>query len=117
MANFPSNKFNAQKVTWYGETFDSKKEAERYLVLKDMERRGEIFALQRQKEFLLIPKQERPDGSTEHPVKYKADFVYTKDNKVVVEDVKGYKKGPAYNVFVIKRKLMLQKYGIAVKEV
>ena len=40
-----------------------------------------------------------------------------KNGKLVVEDVKGYKKGPAYNVFSIKRKLMLQVYGIRVQEV
>lgn len=117
MASFPSeNKYHAKKVTWYGETFDSKKEAERYLVLKDMEKRGEILSLERQKEFVLIPSQTR-DGVTERPCKYVADFVYTKDGKMIVEDVKGYKKGPAYSVFVIKRKLMLYKYGIPVKEI
>lgn len=50
---------------------------------------------------------------------YVADFSYV-DNatgKTVVEDVKGYKKGATYSVFVIKRKLMLQKFGIRVKEV
>jgi len=35
----------------------------------------------------------------------------------VVEDVKGLKKGAAYQVFVIKRKLMLDRYGIEIKEV
>ena len=48
---------------------------------------------------------------------YVADFVYEQAGKTVVEDVKGYKKGATYSVFVIKRKLMLQKFGIRVKEV
>lgn len=37
--------------------------------------------------------------------------------ETVVEDVKGYKKGAAYALFVVKRKLMLQEYGIKVREI
>lgn len=52
-------------------------------------------------------------------MKYVADFVYTdtRTNLTVVEDVKGYRDGGAYRVFVIKRKLMLQRFGIQIKEV
>lgn len=53
----------------------------------------------------------------ERSCSYVADFVYEQGGKTVVEDVKGYKKGSTYAVFTIKRKLMLQKYGIRVKEV
>lgn len=55
----------------------------------------------------------------EREVTYVADFVYTYvcNGKVAVEDVKGYRKGTAYSVFVIKRKLMLERYGIKVIEV
>lgn len=47
------------------------------------------------------------------------DFVYTQDGETVVEDVKGY-RDPAsagYAKYVIKRKLMLYRYGIRVREV
>jgi hypothetical protein len=53
----------------------------------------------------------------EREISYVADFVYYENGQLVVEDVKGYKKGPAYAVFVMKRKLMLKVYGIRVKEV
>ena len=41
------------------------------------------------------------------------------DGETVVEDVKGYRdpSSAAYAKFVIKRKLMLERYGIRVKEV
>ena len=35
---------------------------------------------------------------------------------IQVEDVKGYKGDTAYRFFVLKRKLMLYRYGIHVKE-
>lgn len=54
----------------------------------------------------------------ETAVKYKADFVYEdKEGKTIVEDVKGYKGGGAYAVFVIKKKLMCQVFGIDVREI
>lgn len=41
------------------------------------------------------------------------------DGKTVVEDVKGYRdpSSAAYAKFVIKRKLMLERYGIQIQEV
>ncbi len=50
---------------------------------------------------------------------YKADFVYrNKDGQLVVEDSKGYRdpSSATYAKFVIKRKLMLWRYGIKITE-
>ena len=94
--------------------FDSKKEGKRFFELKILERAKKITDLQLQVKFELIPKQKG-----ERACHYIADFVY-KDlttGETVVEDVKGYKRGGAYSVFSIKRKLMLLRYGIRVKEV
>lgn len=98
--------------------------------LKLLEAAGEIYDLQRQVHFELIPVQREPDtqGSRggvikgkviERKVEYIADFVYTdlETGEKVVEDVKGHKDGTAYTVFVIKRKLMLWKYGIRIMEI
>lgn len=107
------NKFNAKKTVLFGQTFDSRKEADRYLVLRSMEQSGIIKDLRRQVTYELIPKQ-----PGERAASYTADFVYLDGaGKTVVEDVKGYKKGAAYALFVIKRKLMLKEYGIKVKEI
>lgn len=55
----------------------------------------------------------------ERGLSYVADFVYI-DNATgekVVEDAKGYRGGATYQLFVHKRKLMLEIYGIKVVEV
>lgn len=96
-----------------------------------MERAGQITDLQLQVPFVLIPtqyeevvtytpkqhKEKREKKIIERKLEYIADFVYTKDGEVIVEDVKGFKKSEAYATFVIKRKLMLYIHGIKVKEV
>ena len=107
------NKYGAKKITdpSTGYTFDSKKEFIRWCELRLLERARKISNLQRQVKYELIPKQ---DG--ERACNYIADFEYIQDGKKVVEDVKGYKRGAAYQLFSIKRKLMLQK-GIKVKEI
>lgn len=123
-----SNKYNARKYIFNGVTFDSKKEAHRYSELLLLERAGEITDLKLQEKFVLIPAQREPDtigarggrikGKViEREVAYYADFYYVQDGKPVVEDVKGYKGGGAYAVFTIKRKLMLWRYGIRIKEI
>ena len=106
---------------------DSKKEAKRKQELQMMERAGKIQDLQYQVEFELIPTQREPDTvgpkggvkrgkCIEHACKYVADFVYTQNGEKIVEDVKGYRDGSAYAIFSIKRKLMLWRYGIRIKE-
>ena len=102
---------NERVIASYGE-FDSYKEHRRYLVLLSLERTGRISDLKRQVPYTLIPSQHGQKRS-ERPVKYVADFVYTKDGKTVVEDVKGYRTAE----YVIKRKLMLYIHGIEIVEV
>jgi hypothetical protein len=87
--------------------FESKKEAKRAQELQLMEKIGLISNLEYQVPFELIPKQEG-----ERSVVYKADFTYFEDKKLVVEDAKGFKT-PEY---VIKRKLLLWRYGIRIRE-
>lgn len=112
-----TNKYHAKKIAVLGRTFDSRKEADRFLALCAILKRGEIADLRGQVKYELIPAQKKGDGKTERAVCYIADFVYQKDGKTVVEDVKGYRNGAAYRIFAIKRKLMLWRYGIEVKEV
>lgn len=122
------SKYLAKKCEYNGIEFDSKKELRRFVILEDMVKRGEIRNLQRQIKYELIPQQREPSTVNsrgkevlgkvlERSCNYIADFQYEKDGKTIVEDVKGYKKGGAYSVFTIKRKLMLDKYGIRIKEV
>lgn len=120
-----ANKYQAQKCEFKSEKFDSRKELQRWLELRLLERSGEIKDLRRQVKFELIPTQREPDtygprggvikGKViEHGVNYVADFVYKdKQGITVVEDTKGMRT----KEYVIKRKLMLYFHGIRIKEI
>ena len=110
-------KYRNKKTVFCGIEFDSKKEANRYGELLMLLRAGQINNLERQVAFTLIPAQKDGTGRTiEQAVRYKADFVYTEKGRQVVEDVKSEatRKNKEY---VIKRKLMLFRFGIRVREV
>lgn len=93
--------------------FHSIKEYKRYQELLLLQRAGKICGLDRQVRFEIIPAQ--PEVKL-RPTFYYADFVYWQNGKLVVEDVKGYKGGQAYAIFMIKKKLMFQRYGYLIKE-
>lgn len=105
------SKYRARKTTVDGITFDSRKEADRYLVLKGMEEDGLIGDLRRQVRYELIPAFD-VDGKHYRPVYYMADFVYMEDGKEVVEDVKGMRT----DVYRLKSKLFARRYGMSIKE-
>ena len=110
-------KYRNRKTVVDGESFDSRKEANRYCELQLMRRAGEISELRRQVVFTLIPAQYVAGKCAERPVKYVADFVYVDNStgRTVVEDVKSdATRTPEY---IIKRKLMLYRYEIQIKEV
>ena len=122
------NKYRNKKVSFQGEEFDSKREMQRYLVLKDAESKGVIQNLQKQVKFELIPKIEEDvvihlktkdkiqRKTIQQPITYKADFVYEKDGVMVVEDVKisDYLLPKDY---ILKEKLFRWKYGFSIKRV
>lgn len=127
---FRVSKYHSRKITRDGEVFDSVKEYRRWCELKLLERAGQIKDLKRQVKFVLIPsqyehvwndkkKQYENGKCIERECAYIADFVYIdmRTGFDTVEDTKGYRKGTAYDVFVIKRKLMLWRHGIRIQEV
>lgn len=105
------SKYNNQKIRVGGEVFDSKREYNRWCELRLLEHSGIIRNLQRQVKFRLIDSQKTPER-TERPCDYIADFVYYENGKRIVEDCKGMRT----DVYKIKRKLMLEKYNISIKE-
>nr|UVM92108.1 MAG: protein of unknown function DUF1064 [Bacteriophage sp.] len=105
------SKYHAKKTVMDGITFDSKREADRYLVLKGMEEDGLIEDLRRQVRYELIPPFD-VDGRHYRPVFYVADFVYREDGKEIVEDVKGMRT----DVYRLKSKLFAKRYGMSIKE-
>lgn len=93
--------------------FDSKGEYERYLILRDKERRGEISGLTRQVPYQLIPDLRDDNGKLLFKgIVYKADFTYWKDGKFVVEDFKGVKT----KEYRIKQKLLYYFYHLTITE-
>ena len=109
------SKYNSKKTTVDGFTFDSKKEAKRYLELKQMEKDGLIHNLQLQVPFELIPSFEiLVDGKKRkrRKMEYIADFVYYINNTRIVEDVKGRKT----EVYKIKKKIFEYKFKETIKE-
>ena len=120
------NKYHAKKVSIQGEVFDSKREAARYMELKELEMAGRISGLQRQKKFVLVPAQYEPETTgprggkikgklLEREVTYYADFVYfdEEEKDFVIEDTKGVRTKD----YIIKRKLMLWLNGYQIREV
>lgn len=105
------NKYHAKKTVVDGITFDSRKEADRYFVLKGMEEDGSIEDLCRQVRYELVPAFD-VDGRHYRPVHYVADFVYREDGKTVVEDAKGMRT----DVYKLKSKLFARRYGMSIKE-
>lgn len=112
------NKYFNKKVYYEDDkrgalVFDSKKEFQHYLLLKERESKGEIQELELQKTFLLIPSMKKKeykalDGSivyqeAERKCSYITDFYYYDLNlkTYVAEDSKGMK----LKDYIIKRKL------------
>lgn len=114
-------RYNHTKVEVNGLKFDSKKEYQRYLVLKEAEDQGIITDLRTQVKYELIPavveeyiehlktKDKVKTRTLQLAITWTADFVYLKDGEEVVEDVKP-SKALLSDRFVIKEKLFFWKY-------
>lgn len=122
------NKYRNKKITVDGQTFDSKKEYRIFCQLELLQKAGEIYGLERQVKYQLLPPQREPDvvgprggrkpgKLLEKGVDYYADFRYTERNgQVHVLDVKSAatRKDKAY---ILKRKMMLYLHGVRIEEV
>ena len=99
------NKYGNRKTYVDGIKFDSKREAERYIELKLLERAGVISNLVLQPKYVLQDKFRR-NGKTVRAIHYIADFEYIEDGIKVVEDVKGMETKD----FKLKEKMFLFRY-------
>jgi len=112
-----------EKRAKYGNTktngYDSKKESNRAVVLKLMQKQGLISDLREQVEYELIPAQyDIVNGKkvcVERAAKYIADFVYAENGRTIVEDVKSAATRDD-KTYILKRKLMLFVHGVRLKE-
>ena len=118
------NKYRNKKIQVNGETFDSMKELRRWRDLKILENAGEITELRWQVPFELLPNQREPDKIgprggikkgriIERKAVYVADFVYKdRAGREVIEDCKGMRTKD----YILKRKLLLFRFGIRIME-
>lgn len=125
-------KYHNEKTEQHGIRFDSKKEARRYEALLARLRAGEIRKLRLQQDFTLQEAYTTTEGKRVRAIRYRADFCYDeRDYEAertaaelgfpceswvpVVEDVKS--RATRTKEYIIKRKLMLEKYNIEIREV
>lgn len=83
------SKYNAERTTVNGQTFDSKGEAARHQDLELLQRSGQISNLERQPKFTLQPKFTDNTGKNQRAITYKADWSYIEDGQEIIEDFKG----------------------------
>ena len=122
----------AKRVTDSGAIlrFDSQKEARRYDELAALERAGTIRELRMQVDFTLQEAYTDGEGRRARAIRYRADFSYKKRPKywtgyesqcpddgwiLVVEDVKS--RAPRTKEYIMKRKLMKERFGVEIREV
>lgn len=113
--NMQRSKYRNTKIETEDGKFDSKREYKRWLELKHMQETGTIKYLRRQTKFELIPHQKIDGKVVELACNYVADFTYFCGGVFVVEDVKS--KATRTPAYIIKRKLLLYRYGYRIKEV
>ena len=112
-----------------GIRFDSKKEAGRFRELQAMLQAGLIRELRLQaglirelrlqQDFTLQEAYTTPDGRRIRAIRYCADFCYERKTQTgwekIVEDVKS--RATRTQKYIIKRKMMQDRYGIEIKEI
>ena len=112
-------------------SFDSQKEARRYDELLLQHHAGGIRDLKLQPEFTLRETYTTPEGLKVRAIRYRADFSYEERVPIlrrttgekstddlwrpVVEDVKS--SATKTRVYEMKKKLLIEKYGIVVREI
>ena len=98
------NKYNARKTVMCGHTFDSKREAEYYLILREKQRLGEIKSIDLQPTYTLLDGFRDNTGKEQKPITYTADFlVEYDDGRREVIEVKGVRTRD----YLLRKKLFL----------
>lgn len=112
-----SRKYKNEPIEYKGHKFDSIKESEFYILLKDREKKGEIRYLKLQYPIEIQPAFTDKSGVKHRAIIYKADFYFydLKQKTWKIIDVKG---GEATKtaLYKLKKKLLLYQ-GIEIEEV
>ena len=98
------NKYNARKTTIYGRTFDSKRESEWYMMLREKHRLGKIKHIECQPTYTLLEGFRDNQGKPQKPITYTPDFlVEYDDGRREVIEVKGVRTRD----YLLRKKLFL----------
>ena len=108
LMNYKQNKYRNNIVYYDNKKFDSKKERNRYVELKKLEKFKVISDLKTQVPFLLLDTI-RYKNKTYRKTYYYADFTYKQNGKLIVEDVKS-EATRKDKVYRLKIKILLSKY-------
>ena len=126
--NNKGNKYGNKKVEYNGLKFDSKKEKDRYIFLKEQEKLGNIQDLQLQVKYELIPaikeeyvehlktKDKVKTRTVQLAITYTCDFQYYKNGELVIEDVKSSPK-MLTKEYALKKKMLFALKGLKIREV
>lgn len=125
MGEIKTGKYRNIRTQVDGIPFDSQKEARRFIELKYLLKAGRIRKLKLQPQFTLQESYITPEGERVRALKYVADFSYERPTEPdqngyihwvkVVEDVKS--QATRTEKYKIKKKLMLERLGMAVVEI
>lgn len=122
MGEVKTGKYRNVRTMVDGIPFDSQKEARRFIELKYLLKAGKIRNLKLQPQFTLQESYITPEGERVRAIRYVADFSYERRDQnapifwvKVVEDVKS--QATRTEKYKIKKKLMLERLGIAIEEV
>ena len=111
------HKYNARKTTVCGRTFDSKREAEWYMMLREKQQLGKIKHIECQPTYTLLEGFRDNQGKPQKPISYTPDFlVEYDDGRREVIEVKGVKTRD----YLLRKKLflyMMRKTDIVFREV
>nr|DAL05198.1 MAG TPA: Endonuclease [Caudoviricetes sp.] len=111
------NKYNARKTTVCGRTFDSKRESEWYMMLREKHRLGKIKHFECQPTYTLLEGFRDNQGKQQKPITYTPDFlVEYDDGRREVIEVKGVRTRD----YLLRKKLflyMMRKTDIVFREV
>ena len=98
------NKYGARKTTVCGHMFDSKREAEYYLELLDLKRRGIVTDIKLQPSYELLEGFVDSAGKRQRPITYTPDFlVRYADGHLEAIEVKGVRTRD----YLLRKKLFL----------
>lgn len=121
-------KYHNRKVVYEGIKFDSERERDRYIFLKDQEGKGLISSLEVHPKYTLVPavyheeiihlktKDKVVQRCDQLAITYTADFRYRIGERLIVEDVK-ISKYMLPKEYLLKEKLLFYSHRIRIHRV